>query len=276
MLKNQVSREARHKQIKNMVAKYSGVESISNRKKKPRLSAASASLDIINKWAEDNTNGKIPKVLDQLSPDLVLVLMNALYFKGDWSKQFTESATKKETFYLSDSVTYNTDYMNSDIAVTAAAANGLQVIEIPYGRKNFAMVLVVPSLPLQEQYDKLNAETWLTLTSALSEQNWDSATVILPKFTFSFEKYLNQNEVEAPDTVEESQIVLRQLEVSQEEFIDKSIGQFRGKTGGMVVGIERNGKRILNPESNIVLGKNDSAKLQRELDTMHFELKNFK
>ncbi|MNR08167.1 potassium transporter peripheral membrane component [compost metagenome] len=72
-----------------------------------------------------------------------------------------------------------------------------------------------------------------------------------------FAKYLNQNEVEAPASVEESQIVLRQLEVSQEEFIDKSIGQFRGKTGGMVVGIERNGNRILNPESNIVLGKND-------------------
>ncbi|MNL22737.1 potassium transporter peripheral membrane component [compost metagenome] len=72
-----------------------------------------------------------------------------------------------------------------------------------------------------------------------------------------FTKYLNQNEVEAPASVEESQIVLRQLEVSQEEFIDKSIGQFRGKTGGMVVGIERNGNRILNPESNIVLGRND-------------------
>ena len=72
-----------------------------------------------------------------------------------------------------------------------------------------------------------------------------------------FTIYLTKNENEAPKTVEESEIVLRQLEVSQDEFIDKSIGQFRGKTGGMVVGIERNGNRILNPESNIVLGRND-------------------
>ncbi|MEO7978198.1 cation:proton antiporter [Flavobacterium sp.] len=72
-----------------------------------------------------------------------------------------------------------------------------------------------------------------------------------------FTKYLNQNEIEEAKSVEESNIVLRQLEVSHEEFIEKSIGQFRSKTNGMVVGIERNGNRILNPESNIVLQKND-------------------
>lgn len=72
-----------------------------------------------------------------------------------------------------------------------------------------------------------------------------------------FTQYLNQNEIDDPKTVEESQIVLRQLEVSQEEFIDKTVGQFRGKTGGLVVGIERNGNRILNPESHLILGKND-------------------
>jgi CPA2 family monovalent cation:H+ antiporter-2 len=72
-----------------------------------------------------------------------------------------------------------------------------------------------------------------------------------------FTKFLTQNETEAPGKVEETNIVLRQLEVSQEEFIQKSIGQFRAKTDGMVVGIERNGNRILNPESSLILEKND-------------------
>ncbi|CAC9975693.1 sodium:proton antiporter [Flavobacterium panici] len=72
-----------------------------------------------------------------------------------------------------------------------------------------------------------------------------------------FTKYLTQNENEAPKAVEETEIVLRQLEVSQEEFTQKSIGQFRGKTGAMVVGIERNGNRILNPESSLLLQPND-------------------
>ncbi|MGO4770083.1 cation:proton antiporter [Flavobacterium sp. W22_SRS_FK3] len=72
-----------------------------------------------------------------------------------------------------------------------------------------------------------------------------------------FTKYLNQNETDDAKIVEESQIVLRQLEVFDEQFMQKSIGQFRTKTNGMVVGIERNGNRILNPESNIILEKND-------------------
>ena len=71
-----------------------------------------------------------------------------------------------------------------------------------------------------------------------------------------FTNYL-QNQVEAAKNVDESEIVLRQLEISNEEFVQKRIGQFREKTGGLVVGIERNGNRILNPESHIILEKND-------------------
>jgi monovalent cation:H+ antiporter-2, CPA2 family len=72
----------------------------------------------------------------------------------------------------------------------------------------------------------------------------------------AFTNYL-QNEVDATKNTEESEIVLRQLEISNNDFIQKRIGQFREKTGGLVVGIERNGKRILNPESHLTLEKND-------------------
>ena len=73
----------------------------------------------------------------------------------------------------------------------------------------------------------------------------------------AFGQYLNQNEIEAPEAVAETEVVLRQLEIFDEEFISKSIGQFREKTNGLVVGIERNGNRILNPESTLILEKND-------------------
>lgn len=71
-----------------------------------------------------------------------------------------------------------------------------------------------------------------------------------------FTKYLNQNEIDDAKAIE-TQIVLRQLEVFDEEFTQKTIGEFRTRTNAMVVGIERNGNRILNPESNIILQKND-------------------
>ncbi|MFO7613264.1 MAG: serpin family protein, partial [Bacteroidales bacterium] len=44
-----------------------------------------SALQTINNWAKDNTNGKIEKVLDEISPDAVMFLMNALYFKGNWT-----------------------------------------------------------------------------------------------------------------------------------------------------------------------------------------------
>jgi CPA2 family monovalent cation:H+ antiporter-2 len=71
-----------------------------------------------------------------------------------------------------------------------------------------------------------------------------------------FTNYLDK-QVEAANSIDETEIVLRQMEISNEEFVQKTIGQFRGKTGGLVVGLERNGNRILNPESHLLLEKND-------------------
>ena len=61
------------------------------------------------------------------------------------------------------------------------------------------------------------------------------------------------------ESKQESQIVLQQLELTNEEFIGKSIrqSQLKEKTQGLVVGIERHGNRILNPESSMVLQKDD-------------------
>lgn len=74
-----------------------------------------------------------------------------------------------------------------------------------------------------------------------------------------FKGYLDQNEIDAAEKVSEAEIVLQQLELNLEDFIGKSIrdSQIREKTNGLVVGIERRGKRILNPDSQIILEKDD-------------------
>ena len=73
-----------------------------------------------------------------------------------------------------------------------------------------------------------------------------------------FKAYLHQNEIEIPEIIE-SDIILKQIEIKEEEFIGATISesQLREKTNALIVGIERSGKRILNPESNIVLQKDD-------------------
>jgi CPA2 family monovalent cation:H+ antiporter-2 len=74
-----------------------------------------------------------------------------------------------------------------------------------------------------------------------------------------FKNYLEQHEIEVPTTSTEPEIVLRQIELKNESYIGKTIreSKLREKTHGLVVGIEKRGNRILNPESDIVLEKDD-------------------
>ena len=73
-----------------------------------------------------------------------------------------------------------------------------------------------------------------------------------------FSDYLKQKEIKEPTKVDNN-LVLKQIELNNEEFIGRSVGQskLRERTNGLLVGIERNGQRILNPESSIVLKKDD-------------------
>lgn len=74
-----------------------------------------------------------------------------------------------------------------------------------------------------------------------------------------FKKYLDQHEIDISPEITEPDIVLRQIELKNHTFLGKSIkdSNLREKTKGLVVGIEKKGNRILNPESYVILEKND-------------------
>ncbi len=74
-----------------------------------------------------------------------------------------------------------------------------------------------------------------------------------------FKKYLDQHEMDVSPETKEPDIVLRQIELKNHSFHGKSIKEsnLREKTKGLIVGIEKRGKRILNPESNVMLEKDD-------------------
>lgn len=58
--------------------------------------------DIINQWVQDNTNGKITDLIAQISDQDLLFLINALYFKADWTIQFDPAKTTPMDFHLLD------------------------------------------------------------------------------------------------------------------------------------------------------------------------------
>ncbi|MHC1705589.1 MAG: serpin family protein [Tenuifilaceae bacterium] len=152
-----------------------------------------SALTTMNKWANDNTYGKIPKVLNEISPDAVMFLMNALYFKGTWTYQFDKSKTSTDPFYLENSSSINVDMMHGTINARCSFETDYQAIELNYGRTNYSMIVIVPADNINDFTQTFSNTEWNILTQNLDgiEQPL-SYVVSLPKFKFSYEKQLNQ------------------------------------------------------------------------------------
>lgn len=151
-----------------------------------------SALTTINGWASSKTNGKIPKVLDEISSDDVMFLMNALYFKGTWTYPFNKSETSSRPFHLENGSTVNVSTMSGKVVAKHFTSRFYLAIELPYGRTNFSMVLIVPNINFSSFAANFDGTTWNYITHILDSQTGGvSVDIKLPKFKFSFEKMLN-------------------------------------------------------------------------------------
>lgn len=151
-----------------------------------------SALQTINKWAGDNTFGKIPKVLDEISPDAVMFLMNALYFKGNWSYQFDKTLTADKPFYLAGGSSVNAGTMTGEVGAKTVNNDSYKAIELAYGRTNFSMIIIVPQTNMETFISSLNGATWNNITNSIDGlTDYGKTIVFMPKFKFSYEKLLN-------------------------------------------------------------------------------------
>lgn len=87
-------------------------------------------LDTINGWVSQQTKGKIPSIISD--SDFWAMLLNAVYFKGGWANEFSESATRKEPFTDRNGVQTDIDFMHQTDYFNYYNGGGLEVIELPY------------------------------------------------------------------------------------------------------------------------------------------------
>lgn len=119
--------------------------------------ATEASRQTINLWAEQRTENKIRELLQPgiLKPDTRLVLTNAIYFKGDWEKQFKKEDTKDEDFHLFAAQAVKTPLMHMARGFNYFDGGSFQALEIPYKNKELSMIILLPKamegLPAFEQ-----------------------------------------------------------------------------------------------------------------------------
>lgn len=86
----------------------------------------------INGWVNEKTNGKIPTIITEDNKDFWAMLINAVYFKGRWQKEFYKGATKKDVFTSRDNSQTDIDFMNRTSWMNYAKKDEVTIVELPY------------------------------------------------------------------------------------------------------------------------------------------------
>ncbi|MEI6677002.1 MAG: serpin family protein [Mariniphaga sp.] len=155
-----------------------------------KLDFNSAALNTINSWVSDKTNAKIPKILDQISADEIMFLINAIYFNGKWKVQFDKSRTQEEVFTLSSGASVNIPFMKIKESFGFSVQSGYEALKMPYGRGKFGMVLVLPDIGKSPDQimEQMTSASWETLKVALTAT--PKVDVWVPRFKFTWESEL--------------------------------------------------------------------------------------
>ena len=137
------------------------------------------SVTIVNDWAKQHTKGKIDDVI-QDTEDLVMLLANAIYFKGDWRDRFDKAATKLELFTTLSGAAIDVPMMNRYGPLRTGYIGDALVLDQPYGGDAYSMTVIVPFREsVNDLIERLTADDWRQVIGTLQQQN--DVPVAFPK-----------------------------------------------------------------------------------------------
>jgi len=138
----------------------------------------------LNQWVSEKTHGKIPKLFDELPQSTVMVLMNAIYFKGQWDLKFETKDTKSEPFHVTREASESVPFMTQRNKLNYAEFEDADLLELPYKNHTMSMYILLP----KEGSTARQISSLLTATNSLeqrlSRRSIHDVTVHLPKFKF--------------------------------------------------------------------------------------------
>ena len=145
----------------------------------------------INDWVRTSTNGRIEKVIDEIEPDLVMFLLNAIYFKGDWREGFDKRKTTTEGFQTLSGASVPTPMMHRTGMMRHARQGERTLVELGYGGDAFAMSIVLPAPG--ESVNDLAAALTPTLFQSLDAAGAErEVELTMPRFRMEWEGYFTE------------------------------------------------------------------------------------
>jgi serpin B len=146
-----------------------------------------ATLGLINGWCADKTHGKIYEILDKTSSDAMLYLLNALYFKGEWSRPFDKELTQNDADFANyDGTVGRVAMMHGKQLMKYGEWPGFKMAELPYGNEAFSMVVVLPDADasVASVLETLDASAWDDCLSRLSARE---VALSFPRMSLEYE-----------------------------------------------------------------------------------------
>ncbi len=153
--------------------------------------ASPKALAKINSWCSKQTEGMIPKIIDQLDPSATAVLMNAVYFNGTWANKFDKDDTKTENFSGYTRDIKKVPMMHQEKKFSYTDNSDFAAVTLPYGNGSFSMTVILPAngKSTTDILKSLNAKTLEKTQLDMTECVVD---LKLPRFSTTTETQLNK------------------------------------------------------------------------------------
>lgn len=143
----------------------------------------------INSWIESKTNGLIKNMIEKLNENTVMLLINAIYFKGKWKSQFDPEKTVLGQFYKPGGVTSEVPMMKQISDFSIYSGEGFVLAEFPYGQGNFVMDIILPDkkIGIEGILQILNEDNFKVWLNKMAKRETDLS---LPRFKYGYKKQL--------------------------------------------------------------------------------------
>jgi serine protease inhibitor len=151
----------------------------------------STATSTINNWVKDNTGGKINQIVEKIEPNQVLFLINAIYFKGNWSNEFDKKQTAQYPFHITPGRQKEHLMMSQKGDYKYYQNEQFQAVSLPYGKDgkvSFYIFLPKQNSNLKAFSQNLNVENWEKWMTQFSQQK---GFIRLPRFKTEYDVTLN-------------------------------------------------------------------------------------
>jgi serine protease inhibitor len=149
-----------------------------------------SAVTTINSWVSEQTNNRIPTILESIRDDERMFLVNAIYFKGVWQKQFDKSKTVDAPFHAADGTTSTVKMMARGEGVQYTATADYSAIDLPYGNSAFTMTVILPNGDIDAFAESFDGAKWSSLVGSLRDSN---VHVYLPRFRIEWMRELPED-----------------------------------------------------------------------------------